>query len=175
MRWIAVGTVMLAAAFCEHSWGADDDDLVVFAPKLFTDLPAHGSVVISGTLTGEGIAYKNNTVSISCYKTRRECYIAYIQQIAHNQMGQMQKVEFFRITKWSDDEVVAMQNVTQLDCVRATIVIDRKSKTALYVREPVNQTRSPCVRWPAPKLYKWTIEDSPGWEKAFGEKSSGPE
>jgi hypothetical protein len=51
--------------------GADDD--IVFAQKLFTDLPDYGAVEISGTLTGDGIANKNNTISISCYKERREC------------------------------------------------------------------------------------------------------
>ena len=77
--------------------GADDD--IVFAAKLFTDLPNIGSVEISGTLTGDGIAHKNNTISISCYKDRRECYIAYVEQIGPNQIGRMQNVDIFPITK----------------------------------------------------------------------------
>src|SRR5215475_6267659 len=139
MRFIAVGTVMLAAALClDHSWGDVDDD-IVFAAKLFIDLPYDGSVAISGTLTGDGVGYKNNTISISCFKDRGECYIASIEQIGHNQMGSMHSVDIFPITKWSADEVVAIQDV--MDCTRLTIVLERKSQTALYAREPINQTR----------------------------------
>ena len=148
--------------------GADDD--IVFAAKLFTDLPNIGSVEISGTLTGDGIAHKNNTISISCYKDRRECYIAYVEQIGPNQIGRLQNVDIFPITKWNADEVVAVEDITEWNCARTTIVIERKSKTAQYVREPVNQTRPRCLRFLDPKVYKWTIEDSPGWKKMFGKK-----
>ena len=167
MRWIAVGTVMLAAAIClDHSWGGTDDD-IVFASKLFTDLPDYGSVGISGTLTGDGIAYENNTISISCYKDRRECYIASVEQIGHNQIGRLQSVAIYPITKWSADEVVAVQDI--MDCTRTTIVLEHKSKTALYAREPINQTRPGCLAVDK-KVYKWTIEDSPGWKKMFGKE-----
>jgi hypothetical protein len=170
MRWIAVGTLMLATALCfDHSRGGADDD-IVFAQKLFTDLPDYGLITISGTLTGDGIGYKNNTISISCYKDRRECYIAYVEQIGHNQIGRMQDVDIFSITKWNADEVVAVQDIIELNCTRTTIVIERKSKTAQYVREPVNQTRPWCLKFPDPKVYKWTVEDSPGWREMFGKK-----
>src|SRR5215470_5042750 len=75
----------------------DATDNIVFAGKTFVDLPDYGSITVSGTLTGDGIAYKNNTISIACYKDRRE-------------------------------------------------------------------------RFPDPKVYKWTIEDSPGWKEIFGKK-----
>jgi len=169
MRWIAVGTVMLAAALClDHSWGGTDDD-IVFAQKVFTDLPNYGLITISGTLTGDGIGYKNNTISISCYKDRRECYIAHVDQIGFNQIGTID-VDIFPITKWNADEVVAVEDLTELNCARITIVIERKSKSAQYVREPVNQTRPRCLRFPDPKVYKWTVEDSPGWKEMFGKK-----
>jgi hypothetical protein len=167
MRWIAVGTVMLAAALClDHSWGGTDDD-IVFAQKLFTDIPNIGSVGISGTLTGDGVGYKNNTISISCFKDRGECYVSSVQQIGHNQIGRMQNVDIFPITKWNADEVVAIQDV--MDCTRFTIVLERKSQTALYAREPINQTRPGCLARDK-KVYKWTIEDSPGWKEMFGKK-----
>jgi|SRR5215469_6167576 len=84
MRWIAVGTVTLAAALClDHSWGDADDD-IVFAAKNFVDLPYYGSVAISGTLTGDGVGYKNNTISI---------YIAYVEQIGPNQIGRLADAE----------------------------------------------------------------------------------
>src|SRR5262245_39935703 len=89
--------------------GADDD--IVFAQKLFTDIPNIGAVGISGTLTGDGVGYKNNTISISCFKDRGECYVSSIEQIGHNQMGRMQSVDIFPIMKWSADEVIAVQDV----------------------------------------------------------------
>jgi hypothetical protein len=167
MRWIAVGTVMLAAALClDHAWGGTDDD-IVFAQKLFIDIPNIGSVAISGTLTGDGVGYKNNTISISCFKDRGECYISSIEQTGPNQISRLHSVDIFPITKWSADEVVAIQDV--MDCTRFTIVLERKSQTALYAREPINQTRPGCLARDK-KVYKWTIEDSPGWKKMFGKE-----
>jgi hypothetical protein len=163
MRWIFV---VLAAALCLDNSRADDED-IIFAAKLFVDLPRYGSVAISGTLTGDGIAYKNNAISISCFKDRQECYIAYIQQIGHNQMGRLQFVDIYPIAKWDDKEVVAVQEVGELDCARITIAITRKSQSALYVREPINQTRPQCSQFPDEKVYRWTIEDSPGHKRLF--------
>jgi len=115
----------------------------IVAQKLFTDIPNIGSVAISGTLTGDGVGYKNNTISISCFKDRGECYVSSVQQIGHNQIGRMQSVDIFPITKWSADEVIAVEDI--MDCTRTTIVLERKSKTALYAREPINQTRPGCL------------------------------
>src|SRR5262249_27037752 len=145
--------------------GGDDGDDIVFAGKLFTDLPDYGSIAISGTLTGDGIAYKNNTISISCYKDRGECYIARIEQIGHNHIGRMRDVEICSITRWHTDEVVAVV----VDCVKSTIVIERKSQTAQFVREPGNLTLPYCGK-PISKVYKWTVEDAPGWKEIIGKK-----
>ena len=79
-------------------------------------------------------------------------------------------MDIFPIMKWNADEVVAVEDITELNCARITIVIERKSKTAQYVREPVNQTRPWCLKFPDPKVYKWTIEDAPGWKDMFGKK-----
>src|SRR5262249_61866668 len=87
MRWIAVGTLMLATALCfDHSRGGADDD-IVFTGKVFTDLRDYGSVAISGTLTGDGIGYKNNTISIFCCKGRRECYVPSVEREGLQQIG----------------------------------------------------------------------------------------
>jgi len=169
MRWIALGTVMLATALCfDHSQGGADDD-IVFEPKAFVDLPDYGMITVSGTLTGDGTGYKNNTITISCFKDRRECYIASIQQIGHNHMGSID-VDIFPIMKWNADEVVAAGDITELNCSRTTIVIERKSKAAQYVQEPVNQTRPRCLKFPDPKVHKWTIKDPPLWKEMFGKK-----
>jgi hypothetical protein len=99
MRCIAVLTMMLATALClDHSRGVAADD-IVFAGKTFVDLPDYGSITISGTLTGDGIGYKNNTIRVSCYKDRRECYIASVEQIGHNQIGSLHGVDIFLIKR----------------------------------------------------------------------------
>jgi hypothetical protein len=60
--WFA--TIALAAA-------ADDEPLIIFNLKNFTDT---GNMVhVEGTLTGEGIGYKNNRQAVTCYQGRREC------------------------------------------------------------------------------------------------------
>src|SRR5438046_2044080 len=42
-----------------------------FAPKMFADGPEY--IEVSGTLSGEGIWYPNNTYVINCDKAAREC------------------------------------------------------------------------------------------------------
>jgi hypothetical protein len=57
----------------------NQEEQLVFAPKNFYDSKgtgASGLVAISGTLTGKGLGYPNNTYAVSCYdgyKTRVSC------------------------------------------------------------------------------------------------------
>ena len=46
---------------------------IVFAPKNYYESPA--IVTVSGTLTGDGLAYPNNTYSMACFKDRKECWM----------------------------------------------------------------------------------------------------
>jgi hypothetical protein len=78
LRWEAAmrGVVwVLAAALSVTIANAADDD-IIFASKNFYDNDF--AVAISGTLTGDGVLYKNNTHSIWCIKDRHECLIASI-------------------------------------------------------------------------------------------------
>lgn len=47
-----------------------DDDNIVFAQKSFYD--TEQMVAVSGTMTGAGIAYPNNTYSIGCYNQKED-------------------------------------------------------------------------------------------------------
>jgi hypothetical protein len=78
-------------------------DEIVFAAKNFYDASAIqvGYVTISGTVTGDGLAYPNNTRSISCWSDIKQCYVAEIEQIGHNQIGQMTSPYPYPIVKWS--------------------------------------------------------------------------
>jgi hypothetical protein len=70
--------------FCQTSAAASDDD-ILFAKKNYIDLGA--ALNISGTLTGNGIGYRNNTVAISCFQDRQECFVPSIEQIGSGQIG----------------------------------------------------------------------------------------
>jgi hypothetical protein len=75
---------------------------MIFGIKAFSDNPQNsgGFVSISGTLTGDGVGHKNNTVNVSCYKDRFECLISSIEQIASNQLGSLYPPINYPITKW---------------------------------------------------------------------------
>src|SRR5262245_60437542 len=61
-----------------------------------------------------------------------------------NQIGSMQNVDIFPIMKWNADEVVAVEDIIELNCSRTTIVIERKSKTA-HMFENQLIKHGPCV------------------------------
>ncbi|MGA8171116.1 MAG: hypothetical protein WB816_09870 [Methylocystis sp.] len=58
---------LVAAFSIDTARGSDDN--IMFDNKHFHDFGS--SVGISGTLTGDGLAYKNNTYSILCVKDRQ--------------------------------------------------------------------------------------------------------
>jgi hypothetical protein len=140
---------------------------IVFAPKNYYENEA--LVAVSGTLTGDGMAYPNNTYSIACFKDRKECWLTSVNAIGGQQIGRMDAPYEYEIRKWSPYEVVAGGDGT-FGCSKTTITIDRKSKEVLWVEEPVNQTQVMCAK-SENKIRKYTIENSPGWTKIFGKKS----
>jgi hypothetical protein len=139
------------------------DQDIIFGKKTFVDNPEilGGYVSISGTLTGDGIAYKNNTVNISCYRDRMECWASKIDQIGFNQVGDLRPPNVFLIRIWNADEVAADNG---LNCPRLSITLDRKAKTAIWVQgvSSVNNDRedNSCT-YPDKRTYEWTIEDPP--------------
>ena len=145
---------------------------ILFSPKAYHEsefIVDAGLVYIAGTMTGQGLAYPNNTYSITCYQNRRECLVAYAEAIGGNQIGRMDMPTIYPVVKWSGYEIVAQDEVTEIGCVRVTITIERKTESALWVEEPVNQTKPSCKNSDG-KTRKYTIEDSPGWKKIFGNR-----
>ena len=120
-------------------------------------------VQVSGTLTGDGLAYPNNTQIIECAKNNGLCESYGIEQIGDRQLGRLSNLGSYEIKKWSASEIVAVVDEA-MACIRTTLTIDRKSKIALLVQEPANQTRIEC-KDSDNKIYKWTIEDSPAWKR----------
>lgn len=156
---LIIGTLS-AAMFVSNARGSDDD--ILFSNKNFTDLG--DSIGISGTLTGDGLAYKNNTYSIFCLKDRQECLIASIEQIGDRQIGRLDYAYSIPIAKWGADEVVAVQETSDLVCWKTTITITRKTETTLWVEEPINRSRSGCQK-ADDKIKRYAIDDSLGWKK----------
>ena len=96
---------------------ASRDDDIIFAPKNFAD-SGDQWVGISGTLTGNGVGYKNNTTVVSCEKDRKECFFYSIEQIGHNQIGRLDYPGTYPITTWNAYEVIATENVMIFSSVR---------------------------------------------------------
>jgi hypothetical protein len=140
-------------------------DDMIFGIKSFSDIPQilGGFVSISGTLTGDGVGYENNTITVSCYRDRMECEASSIDQIGSNQLGSLYPPVSYPIIQWDTSEEVA-QGVGDLDeCTRVTISLEHKTETAVWVVEPINQGRAAC-KATENKIYKWTIEDPPFWK-----------
>ena len=120
-----------------------------------------GFVSISGIIAGDGLAYKNNTVNISCCRDRMECWAFKIDQIAFNQIGDLHSSNVFVVKIWNADEVAADNG---MNCPRIAITLDRRTQTAIWVQGVINANNdlkdNPCT-YPDKQIYKWTIEDPP--------------
>jgi hypothetical protein len=171
MRWLVSLSFLLIGLVCGagsvlyllQNKAAETDD-ITFAPKAFFDNDA--SINISGTMTGDSLAYPNNTFSIGCYKDQKLCWITSVEQIGPKQIGRMDAPYNFAVLKWSPYEVVAGDD-GGINCFKTTITISRRSKEALWVEEPINQTQPFCKNAEG-RVRKRSIEDSPGWKKILG-------
>ena len=131
------------------SWVTSDEPSdVIFDNKVFYDsgqtAVGDGVVSISGSLTGEGVGNKNNTVTVTCYQDRMECLAYSIAQIGPNQLGKLEVPGIFPITKWDNYEIVAVESGDTVACRKATVSIERKTETAVWVEDPINQTQPAC-------------------------------
>jgi hypothetical protein len=164
LAFVGVSILLFRQVFGVNSTDKRDDHLI-FAPKNFYDSkePAgeFAAVHISGTLTGKNLGYPNNTYAVSCYGTYRACFVAYVEQIGHDQIGRMQNPAAYPIVKMNQFEVVAQEEAPLFGCYRVTITIDRKAEQLLWLEEPINQTKPNCKDADATNR-KYSIEDSPG-------------
>src|SRR6266404_2194469 len=83
---------------------ADDEPLIIFNLKNFTDT---GDMVhVEGTLTGDGIGYKNNRSAVTCYQDRRECLAIHIDAEGR-QVFPIGPPLPFTVQLWTADRIVA--------------------------------------------------------------------
>ena len=133
---------------------------IVFPDKLYTDIDATGFVFIRGRIAGGDLAYKNNVRSITCTKDRNECVFYDVQEIGANQISIDYSPISFQLTRWDQYEISGSYDEL---CIRSTVSIDRKNKTALIVEEPINQGSLDCKDSPN-KTTKYTLEGSLFWD-----------
>lgn len=157
--YLWLGLCLFPAA--AHSYDSGEEH-VKFAPKNFYN--SEGSVGISGTLTGPDLGFKVNSYAITCIKEFNHCVVASAEAIGDNHIGRLDYPYLVPIIKWSDYEVVAQEEMPLFACYRLTFTITRKQQTALWVQEPVNQTKPDCAKSDG-KYRKYTIEDPPYWKK----------
>jgi hypothetical protein len=164
----AVGAIGVVIYLDKHK-PPQDEQQIVFAQKNFAQLEQFGYVGISGTLTGKDMAYPNNTYAISCIREYKACFVSYVQQIGHDQIGRMENPSAYPIVKWTEYVVVAQEEPGPIGCIRVTITIDRKREELLWMEEPINQTKPSCKNADT-TIRKYSVEDSPGWKRIFGKK-----
>jgi hypothetical protein len=149
MRFVtwAIGTALVVT--CANSSRSEE---MQFANKNWAD---NGEAVgISGTMKGDGVAYKNNTYAIWCRNDRKECVVSSIDQVGDHVMGRMEYPYSIPILRWDANEVVAEDEPSS--CFRMTLTILRNSRTATWVLEGINQGKTGCDkdRW----VHRWSIE-----------------
>jgi len=102
MKWLllACGAVLGALAGVRAMiFLQPQDQDIIFAPKHFYNTEA--AVIASGTLTGQNLAFPNNYYTIACYQDRKECVISNIEQVGHDQIGDLLAPLIFPVVKWS--------------------------------------------------------------------------
>jgi hypothetical protein len=134
---------------------------IVFPQKFFYDTDKF--VAMSGTLTGKGLGYPNNTYSIGCYQDTKECWYTYVDAIGANLIGRMDAPSAYEIRSWTTNEIVAGDDAP-FGCFKTTITIARKTQQLLWIEEPVNQTK-PFCKDSSNEVRKYSIEDSPGYKR----------
>jgi len=134
---------------------------IIFPNKFYYDNDA--MVTMSGTLTGKGLGYPNNTYSLVCYPESKQCWVSSVQAIGASQIGRMDAPAAYGIKRWTPSEVVAIDEGS-FACFKTTITIQRKSQQLLWVEEPINQAQPQCKNADT-SVRKYTLEDSPGWKR----------
>jgi len=138
---------------------------IIFGEKFYYENPDEDAVYVTGTMSGSGIAYPDNTVGLTCYRDRNYCSYTSVYAIGANHIVRIDPPSEYDIVKWDGDEIIAED---QFNCQKITITIARKARQVAWVGEPINQTEASCVNATA-EMVKYTIENSPGWKRIFGE------
>ena len=80
--------------------GPPGDNNIIFGEKFYYENPDEDAVYVTGTMTGPGIAYPNNTVGLTCYRDRNYCSYTSVHAIGANHIGRMDPPKEYDIVKW---------------------------------------------------------------------------
>lgn len=143
---------------------ANDNGPIIFPMKVFTDL---GHIVhVEGTLSGHGIGYPSNTSALTCYQGEQQCEMIFVGAQGR-QVFSLGLPQTFTVYVWAQDRIVAdfdspcgnppnpVSAKEWQTSTSETLIIDRKRETVELNEHPCNKKR----------LYHWTIEDPPFWQK----------
>jgi hypothetical protein len=116
-------------------------------------------VHVEGTLTGDGIGYKNNRAGLACYRDDRECQAVYVNSAGMHVLFIGPPVPF-TVRLWTEDRILADSAAPCGGSSCSSIsfsawIIDRARHTAELAEHP-------CT---GDKTYHYTIEDPPFWKK----------
>ena len=137
---IIAAAIALAFATAAHA----DPPTVLFDAKVFTDVG--NAVHVEGTLTGDGVGYKNNRISLMCDQNTSACFSVYVAAAGMRIASITPTI--VRITRWTPQIIEASIPTA---CGTSTWTISRNNKTADLIDRD-------CL---SGKVYHQTIEDPP--------------
>ena len=138
---------------------------IIFGEKFCYENPDEDAVYVTGTMSGPGIAYPDNTVGLTFYRDRNYCSYTSVYATGANHIVRIDPPSEYDIVKWDGDEIIAED---RFNCQKITITIARKPQQVAWVVEPINQTKPDCIQ-SSKSIAKYTSESSPGWKRIFGE------
>ena len=117
-----------------HPANSSESQHPLFYPKRFHDPGPNGDTIgAEGALLSQAIAYKNNRVSITCYKLMKECWVITIEtqgNIIFDILGPVS----YAVTHWTKDVVIAKgRNI----CSEEIWALDRIQNVARLNRVPL--------------------------------------
>jgi hypothetical protein len=156
---VLLGGVVGYFAHSVHATMSPKPTVYVFDDKRFQN--SLDFVYAAGSRTGQGVSYPDNTMAIGCYRDKMECWMASVEGIGKDmcQIGRMEWPSYMPITKWTDQEIVAAEDVAPISCRKTTLSIDRHFQTVVLVVEPVNITSTFCAG-ASTAIDKSTLENS---------------
>src|SRR5260370_4427047 len=127
-------SLVLLVCVLGASVAAAESQHPVFYPKRFYDVGPNGDTVSAeGALVGNDVAYKNNRVSITCFKATGECWEIKIEVEGNKVLGIGGPVSY-AISEWNKDVVVTKgRNL----CSEEVWALDRIQKIARFNRVPL--------------------------------------
>lgn len=140
---------------------ATPSEKIVFDDKSFHESRGGDdeAVYVAGTLSGDGVPYPNNSVSLTCEKKRGECFVIRVEQIGPNQIGRITAPDVYSIARWNQSEIVVSDYVDYSHCRRLIISIERKTQTVIWVEQTNPQADPVDCRKAETRRVKWSIED----------------